>query len=171
MAKLRVEGHESLVRDTVSNAVINSSTSEYTIYMARHRARNKQSDELRNACKEINTLNGEIEKSNVLKNKLEAIKNNSKPNYKFYNAWNMNHKHNFDIKIIQQLSICQNRVAFLEKELNRSKNKLGTLILQKKHIEKNFSEEETYSKFVSSVEECFNNNVGFGQTDAEIMVL
>ena len=48
----------------------------------------------------------------------------------------MNHKYNFDIKIIQQLSICQNRVAFLEKELNRSKNKLGTLILQKKHIEK-----------------------------------
>ena len=91
---------------------------------------------LNKVSKEINTLNGEIEKSNVLKNKLEAIKNNSKPNYKFYNAWNMNHKHNFDIKIIQQLSICQNRVAFLEKELNRSKNKLGTLILQKKHIEK-----------------------------------
>ena len=91
---------------------------------------------LNKVSKEINTLNGEIEKSNILKDKLEAIKNNSKPNNKFYNAWNMNHKYNFDIKIIQQLSICQNRVAFLEKELNRSKNKLGTLILQKKHIEK-----------------------------------
>ena len=91
---------------------------------------------LNKVSKEINTLNGEIEKSNILKDKLEAIKNNSKPNNKFYNAWNMNHKYNFDIKIIQQLSICQNRVAFLEKELNRSKNKLGALILQKKHIEK-----------------------------------
>ena len=60
MAKLRVEGHESLVRDTSSNAVINTSTSEYRIYMARHRARNKQSDELRNACKEINTLKAEL---------------------------------------------------------------------------------------------------------------
>ena len=60
MAKLRVEGHDSLVRDTVSNAVINSSTSEYTIYMARHRARNKQSDELRSACKEINNLKAEL---------------------------------------------------------------------------------------------------------------
>ena len=60
MAKVRVEGHESLVRDTVSNAVINSSTSEYTIYMARHRARNKQSDELRTACKEINNLKAEL---------------------------------------------------------------------------------------------------------------
>tara|TARA_Y100000389_G_C17419822_1_gene496059 strand:- start:579 stop:986 length:408 start_codon:yes stop_codon:yes gene_type:complete len=91
---------------------------------------------LNKVSKEINTLNGEIEKSNVLKDKLEAIKNNTKPNDKFYNAWNMNHKYNFDIKIIQQLSICKNRVAFLEKELNRSKNKLGTLILQKKHIER-----------------------------------
>ena len=91
---------------------------------------------LNKVSKEINTLSGEIEKSNILKKKLETIKNNSKPNNKFYNAWNMNHKYNFDIKIIQQLSICQNRVAFLEKELSRSKNKLGTLILQKKHIEK-----------------------------------
>ena len=60
MARLKVEGHTSLFRDTVSNAVINSSTSEYTIYMARHRARNKQSDELITACKEINSLKAEL---------------------------------------------------------------------------------------------------------------
>ena len=60
MAKLRVEGYGNLVRDTNSNAIVNSSTSEYKIYMARHRARNKQSDELRNACKEINSLKAEL---------------------------------------------------------------------------------------------------------------
>jgi hypothetical protein len=60
MAKIKVEGHQSLVRDTVSNAVINSSTSEYKIYMARYRAREQQSDELRNACKEINNLKAEL---------------------------------------------------------------------------------------------------------------
>ena len=60
MALLKVDGHQSLVRDTSSNAVINSSSSEYTIYMARHRARNKQSDELRTACKEINNLKAEL---------------------------------------------------------------------------------------------------------------
>ena len=60
MAKLRVEGHDSLVRDTSSNAVINSSTSEYKIYMARYRAREKESDKLRNACKEINSLKAEL---------------------------------------------------------------------------------------------------------------
>jgi hypothetical protein len=91
---------------------------------------------LNKVSKEINTLNGEIEKSNLLKDKLETIKKNSKLNDKSYNAWNMNHKYNFDIKVIQQLSICENRVTFLEKELNRSRNKLGILILQKKHIER-----------------------------------
>ena len=60
MAKLKVDGYDNLVRDTSSNAVINSSTSEYRIYMAKYRAREQQSDELRNACKEINTLKAEL---------------------------------------------------------------------------------------------------------------
>tara|TARA_Y100000992_G_C20955002_1_gene345420 strand:+ start:200 stop:421 length:222 start_codon:yes stop_codon:yes gene_type:complete len=60
MARIKVEGHNNLVRDTMSNAVINSSTSEYKIYMARYRSREQQSDELRNACKEINTLKAEL---------------------------------------------------------------------------------------------------------------
>ena len=60
MAKLRVEGYGNLVRDTNSNAIVNSSTREYKIYMAKYRAREQQSDELRNACKEINTLKAEL---------------------------------------------------------------------------------------------------------------
>ena len=60
MAKVRVEGYDNLLRDTSSNAVINSSTSEYKIYMARYRAREQESDKLRNACKEINSLKAEL---------------------------------------------------------------------------------------------------------------
>ena len=60
MARLKVEGHDNLVRDTVSNAVINSSTSEYKIYMSKYRAREKQSDVLRDTVKEINTLKQEL---------------------------------------------------------------------------------------------------------------
>ena len=60
MTKLRVEGYGNLARDTNSNAIVNSSTSEYKIYMAKYRAREQQSDELRNACKEINTLKAEL---------------------------------------------------------------------------------------------------------------
>ena len=66
MAKLRVEGHESLIRDTVSNAVINSSTSEFKIYMAKYRAREQQGDELRKACKEINNLKAELREIKTL---------------------------------------------------------------------------------------------------------
>ena len=66
MARLKVEGYGSLVRDTNSNAIDNSSKSEYKIYMAKYRAREQQSDELRNACKEINNLKAELREIKTL---------------------------------------------------------------------------------------------------------
>ena len=60
MAKLKVEGHSSLVRDTYSNGIVNTNVSEYQIYMQRVRSRNKQGDEIRSAVKEINTLKSEL---------------------------------------------------------------------------------------------------------------
>ena len=66
MARLKVEGYGSLVRDTNSNAIVNSSKSEYKIYMAKYRAREQQSDELRNACKEINNLKAELREIKTL---------------------------------------------------------------------------------------------------------
>ena len=66
MAKIKVEGYGSLVRDTNSNAIVNSSKSEYKIYMAKYRAREQQSDELRNACKEINNLKAELREIKTL---------------------------------------------------------------------------------------------------------
>ena len=66
MTKLRVEGYGNLARDTNSNAIVNSSKSEYKIYMAKYRAREQQSDELRNACKEINNLKAELREIKTL---------------------------------------------------------------------------------------------------------
>jgi hypothetical protein len=60
MSILKVEGYESLVRDTKSNGIVNTNTTEYKIYMARVRAREKQGDEIRNAVKEINNLKAEL---------------------------------------------------------------------------------------------------------------
>ena len=60
MARLKVEGFESLVRDTNSNGIINTNKSEYQIYMARIRARERQGDDIRNAVKEINNLKAEL---------------------------------------------------------------------------------------------------------------
>ena len=58
--KVKVEGQESLVRDVRSNAIINTNRSDYQIYMARIRARERQGDEIRNAVKEINNLKAEL---------------------------------------------------------------------------------------------------------------
>jgi len=60
MARLKVHGYESLVRDTRSNGIVNTNTTEYQMYMSRVRAREKQSDEIRNAVKEINNLKAEL---------------------------------------------------------------------------------------------------------------
>jgi hypothetical protein len=68
MVRLKVEGYESLVRDTRSNGIINTNTTEYQIYMSRVRAREKQGDEIRSAVKEINNLKAELrEIKNLLK--------------------------------------------------------------------------------------------------------
>jgi hypothetical protein len=66
--KLKVEGHESLVRDLRSNAIVNTNTTEYQLYMSRIRARERQGDAIRNTVKEINDLKKEIyEIKNLLK--------------------------------------------------------------------------------------------------------
>ena len=65
---IKVEGHESLVRDVSSNAIVNHNRSEYQIYMKRVKAREQQGDQIRNAVKEINTLKAELrEIKNLLK--------------------------------------------------------------------------------------------------------
>ena len=60
MARLKVEGHSSLVRDTYSNGIVNTNVSEYQTYMKRIRMRNQQGDEIRSAVKEINNLKAEL---------------------------------------------------------------------------------------------------------------
>lgn len=58
--KIKVEGHDSLARDIRSNAIVNTSKTEYQIYMNRVRSREQQSDQIRNAVKEINLLKQEL---------------------------------------------------------------------------------------------------------------
>ena len=60
MTRVKVEGYESLVRDTKSNGIIHTNKTEYQLYMARVRAREQQGDEIRSAVKEINNLKAEL---------------------------------------------------------------------------------------------------------------
>ena len=52
----QVEGHRSLVRETSSNAIINTDRNAYTIYMNRIKEARKSNDDLKNACREIKEL-------------------------------------------------------------------------------------------------------------------
>ena len=72
MSRLKVEGHTSLVRDTYSNGIVNTSKSEYTVYMSRIKAREKQGDEIRTAVKEINSLKAELRE---IKNLIKGLGN------------------------------------------------------------------------------------------------
>jgi len=57
---IKVEGHDNLVRDTRSNAIINHNRSAYEIAKRRAAEAQKQRDEIRGATREINTLKCEM---------------------------------------------------------------------------------------------------------------
>jgi hypothetical protein len=68
MSLIKVKNFDSLSRDIKSGAIVNTNKSEYSLYMNRLKLREQQSDKLRNACKEINTLKAELrEIKNLLK--------------------------------------------------------------------------------------------------------
>lgn len=72
---LKVEGYDSLVRDTSSNAIVSSSKTEYQMYMQRCKNREKQGDEIRGAIKEINNLKSEFKEIKNLLTKVLSKQN------------------------------------------------------------------------------------------------
>ena len=66
--KFKVEGHENLVRDSETKAIINTNVTEYQLYMQRRANRKSQSDQIKSACREINNLKQELrEIKNLIK--------------------------------------------------------------------------------------------------------
>ena len=57
---LQVEGHENLVRDTQSNAIINKNKSAYLLAKQRAESAQRQRDAIRNANREINNIKSEM---------------------------------------------------------------------------------------------------------------
>ena len=56
----RVEGHQDLIRDNKSGAIINRNRSAYEIAKRRAAEAQKQRDEIRGATREINNVKCEI---------------------------------------------------------------------------------------------------------------
>ena len=67
---LKVEGQTHLVRDINSNAIINTNKTDYQLYMQRVKVRERQSDKLRGAVKEINNLKKELREIKELVKKI-----------------------------------------------------------------------------------------------------
>ena len=57
---LQVEGHDDLVRDTKSNAIINKNRGAYLLAKQRAEAAQRQRDAIRNANREINNIKSEM---------------------------------------------------------------------------------------------------------------
>jgi hypothetical protein len=60
MTKLKVEGHPNLVRDTRSQAIINTDSNAYARYMARKAKTAKKDDEIRDVIRDVNELKNEM---------------------------------------------------------------------------------------------------------------
>ena len=74
MSYIKVEGHSSLVREKISNGIVNTETNAYTIYMQRVREARKSNDDLKYAVREINSLKTELKE---IKNLLIKVTNGS----------------------------------------------------------------------------------------------
>jgi hypothetical protein len=72
--RLKVEGHEHLVRDNNSGAIVNTSVTEYQLYMKRIKSREQHGDQIRTAVKDINNLKTELRE---IKGLLKEIINGS----------------------------------------------------------------------------------------------
>ena len=61
MSKIaKVEGYDNLIRDLNTNAIVNTNETEFTAYIRKYKAREKNNDMLRDTIKEINTLKSEL---------------------------------------------------------------------------------------------------------------
>ena len=69
---LKVEGHNDLVRDTNTHAIVNKNKNAYLIAKRRAEEAQRQRDEIRGASREINNLKCEMhEIKSMLKTLLE----------------------------------------------------------------------------------------------------
>ena len=57
---LNVEGHNDLIRDTQSHAIVNKNKGAYELAKKRAEAAQKQREEIRNATREINNIKCEM---------------------------------------------------------------------------------------------------------------
>ena len=68
--KIKVEGHDDLVRDESSNAIVNTNKSAYLMARKRADEAQRQRDQLRETTRELNNLKCEMHEIKTLLTKL-----------------------------------------------------------------------------------------------------
>jgi len=58
--KYKIQGHDRLLKDPNTHAIVNTDMSAYRKYIQSVRTRQKQNDEMRNVIREINILKNDI---------------------------------------------------------------------------------------------------------------
>ena len=69
---MKVEGHQNLIRDENSNAILNTNLSEYDQYLSLRYKRKKGTDRIDNMENDLKNLKDDI---NEIKNLLRALSN------------------------------------------------------------------------------------------------
>ena len=69
---MKVEGHSNLIRDEVSNAILNVNSSEYNQYLSQRAKRKQGSERIDNMENDLKNLKDDI---NEIKNLLRALSN------------------------------------------------------------------------------------------------
>ena len=70
MSELKVEGHENLVRDTDSTAIVNKDKDGYEMYMKKISVRRNEKETVRGLVREVNELREDFKEIKNLLNKM-----------------------------------------------------------------------------------------------------
>ena len=70
MSELKVEGHENLVRDTESTAIVNKDKDGYEMHMKKISVRRNEKETVRGLVREVNELREDFKEIKNLLNKM-----------------------------------------------------------------------------------------------------
>lgn len=71
---LRVEGHNNLLRDPITNSIINSNMSEYQQYVARKNIKSEENKKIQNLEDDVANIKGDLDE---IKSMLRSLVNGS----------------------------------------------------------------------------------------------
>lgn len=74
MEYLKVEGHNNLIRDPITNSIINTNMSEYQQYLSRRNIKNEENQKIQNLEQDVDSIKDDL---NEIKNLLRRLVNES----------------------------------------------------------------------------------------------